>query len=364
MITNRLNRLFIYSFGIAAIVFSLTVAHAHHAVAGNFDMSQDIVLENAVLTELRFVNPHVYIYVDVPGDDGTTESWRCEMSAANHLRKRGWTAESLLPGQVMTVDGSPARREANVCHVGLITLPDGSTLSGSVGRPSAELVQGTLVSPEDAEARPSYLPNGQPNLGGPWVATVESLDMTPVNATLEGAQAGAGLVRHFDSPALRCEPTNIVLDWIFEREQNDITQTADTVTLHYGYLEQVRTVHLDQTAHPVDLEPSRLGHSIGRWEGDVLVVDTVGFEPGVFYYAGELGFTMHSAEWHVVERFSVSDDGLALTRDYTFTDPLYMEGSYSGTDTVSLTDEPLVPYECEELSGDNNLRPDGSTALE
>jgi len=351
-----MTRVFIRLCGISTVLLTSATAHAHHAVAGNFDLSQHIVLEDAILTEFRFVNPHVYIYIDVPGDDGTTESWRCEMSAANHLRKRGWTPDTLLPGQVMTVDGSPARREANVCHVGLITLPDGSTMSGSVGRPSAELVQGTLVSAEDAETRPRILPSGRPNLGGPWVATVESLDMTPVDATPEGAQAGAGLVRHFDSPALSCMPTNIVLDWIFEREQNNITQTADTVTLHYGYLEQVRTVHLDQAEHPPALEPSRLGHSIGRWEGDVLVVDTIGFEPGVFDYAGELGFTMHSAEWHVVERFSVSDDGLTLTRDYTFTDPLYMEGSYSGTDTSSLTNEPFVPYDCEELSGENNRR--------
>ena len=321
-------------------------------------MSQHIVLENAVLTDFRFVNPHVYIYVDVPGGDGSTEPWRCEMSAANHLRKRGWTADSLQTGQIMTVDGSPARRETNVCHVGLITLPDGSTMSGSLGRPSVELVQSTLVSAEEADTRPRILPNGQPNLGGPWVATVESLNMMPVNATPEGVQAGAGLVRHFDSPTLSCEPTNIVLDWIFEREQNDISQTAATVTLRYGYLEQVRTVHLDQTEHPVDLEPSRLGHSIGRWEGDVLVVDTIGFEPGVFFYAGSLGFTMHSSEWHVVERFSVSDDGLTLTRDYIFSDPLFMEGSYSGSDAVSLTNEAYVPYECEELSGENNVRPD------
>ncbi len=355
-IINKSRFLFVCWIGIPTMIATLPPARAHHAIAGNFDMSRHLVLEDAVLTDFRFVNPHVYIYVDVPGEGGSTEAWRCEMSAANHLRKRGWTADTLQPGQEMTVDGSPARREENVCHVGLITLPDGSTLSGSVGRPSAELVQGTLVLAEDAEARPGVLPIGQPNLGGPWVATVESLDMVSVDATPEGAQAGAGLVRHFDSPALECEPTNIVLDWIFEREQNDILQTADTVTLRYGYLEQVRTVHLDQAEHPENLEPSRLGHSIGWWDGDVLVVDTAGFEPGVFDYAGELGFTMHSSEWHVVERFSISDDGLTLTRDYTFSDPLYMEGEYSGSDTASLTDEPLVPYGCEELSGENNLR--------
>ena len=352
-VLGKFGRLFV---GIAAVPFTAAAVHAHHAVAGNFDVSQDIRLEDAVLTEFRFVNPHVYIYLDVPGEDGAATAWRCEMSAANHLRRRGWTADSMVPGQVMTIDGSPARREANVCHVGLITLPDGSTMSGSVGRPSAELVQGALASAENVETRPRYLPDGQPNLRGPWVATQESLDMPRVEPTPAGVQAGAGLVRHFDSPALTCSPTNIVLDWIFEREHNNISQTADAVTLHYGYLEQTRTIHLDEAEHPAALEPSRLGHSIGRWEGDVLVVDTIGFEPGVFDHVGDHGFTMHSEQWHVVERFSIGDDGLTLTRDYTFADPLYMEGSYSGRDTVSQTTEPYVPYDCEELSGDNNRR--------
>ena len=68
---------------------------------------------------------------------------------------------------------------------------------------------------------------------------------------------------------------------------------------------------------------------------------------------------MHSDRWHVVERFRVSDDGRTLTRAYTFEDPLYMEGSYTGQDTHSLTSEPYVPYGCEELGGMNNQRPEG-----
>ena len=351
-----MGRIYVCLIGIVATLLDLAVSHAHHAVAGNFDVSQDIRLEDAVLTEFRFVNPHVYIYLDVSGEDGAATPWRCEMSAANHLRRRGWTADSLVPGQVMTIDGSPARREANVCHVGLITLPDGSTMSGSVGRPSAELVQGALATADQVGTRPRYLPNGQPNLQGPWIATQASLNMPRVEQTPAGEQAGAGLVRHFDSPALTCSPTNIIFDWIFEREQNNITQTADAVTLLYGYLEQIRTIHLEEAGHPAVLEPSRLGHSIGRWEGDVLVVDTIGFEPGVFDHVGAQGFTMHSEQWHVVERLFIGEDGLTLTRDYTFTDPLYMEGSYSGQDTASLTTDPYVPYDCEELSGENNRR--------
>ena len=181
--------------------------------------------------------------------------------------------------------------------------------------------------------------------------------MPSVESTAAGARAGAGMVRHFDSPALRCEPMNILHDWVFERESNDIYQDEDTITLQYGYLDQIRIIHLDQSEHPAQVSPSGTGHSIGRWEGDTLVVDTVGFEPGVLYHVGQAGFPMHSDQWHVEERFEVSADGRTLTRAYTFEDPLFLVSSYSGQDTHSLTTEPYVPYACENLGGRNNERP-------
>ena len=335
-------------------------ASAHHAIVSNFDLDRDLLLADGVLTEFKFVNPHVYLYLDVTDDQGAVNNWRCEMAAASRLRRRGWTAESLLPRQIISIDGSPARREENVCHVGTIILEDGTTLSEYDGRPTAEEVAGALVSEDSARARPAYLPNGQPNLRGPWVSTQPSLDVPAVEPTPAGALAAEGRVRHFDSPALRCETTNIVSDWIFERESNDIYQEDDRIILQYGYLDLVRTIHLDQSEHPEGIEPRVTGHSIGWWEGDTLVVDTIGFEAGVLDHLDWPRFRMHSDRWHVVERFEVSDDGRTLTRSYTFNDPLYMQGAFTGQDAHSLTNEPYVPYACEDLSGRNNQRPEGA----
>ena len=334
-------------------------ASAHHAINGNFDLDRDVFLAEAVLTEFKFVNPHVYLYLDVTDEQGAVTNWRCEMAAASRLRRRGWTGESLLPGQVMSIDGSPAWREDNVCHVGMIILEDGTTLSEYDGRPSADEVAGGLVAEDAARSRPAYLPNGQPNLRGPWVSTQASLDMPAVEPTPEGARVAEGRVRHFDSPALRCETVNIVYDWAFERESNDISQDDETITLQYGYVDLVRTIHLDLPEHPENIEPSVTGHSIGWWEDDTLVVDTIGFRAGVLEHLDWPRFRMHSDQWHVVERFRVSPDGRTLTRDYTFDDPLYMQESYTGQNTHSLTTEPYVPYACEDLGGLNNVRPEG-----
>jgi hypothetical protein len=150
-----------------------------------------------------------------------------------------------------------------------------------------------------------------------------------------------------DNPRLRCEPTNILFDWAFETDVNRIEQTADTITLRYGSMGIERTVHLNMTEHPRGVAPSRAGHSIGRWDGDTLVVDTIGFEPGILLADGRVP---HSGRLHVVERFTLGDEGRSLRRTFVATDPLYFEGEYKGADTVYVADVPYQPIACDDLS--------------
>ncbi len=144
---------------------------------------------------------------------------------------------------------------------------------------------------------------------------------------------------------MRCETTSILFDWTYDGAVNRITQTADTITLQYGQLGFTRTIHLNVTAHPATIEPSRAGHSIGRWENDVLVVDTVGFAPGVLSPP-----VMHTDRLHVVERFSLDPAGPTLMRSYVADDSVYFSGTYSGSDMLSVADVPYAPDACTELT--------------
>jgi len=95
----------------------------------------------------------------------------------------------------------------------------------------------------------------------------------------ELGEKAAAAFKPEDNPRFRCETTSIIFDWTFDGPVNRITQSGDTITLQYGQLGFTRTIHLN-AEHPSNIEPSRAGHSTGRWENDVLVVDTVGFAPG------------------------------------------------------------------------------------
>ncbi|MGD8810659.1 MAG: hypothetical protein PVG24_13705, partial [Gammaproteobacteria bacterium] len=125
---------------------------------------------------------------------------------------------------------------------------------------------------------------------------------------------------------------------------NRIRQADDAITIEYGR-GLTRTVQMNMAQHPADIDPTRGGHSIGRWDGDTLVVDTVAFEPGIL-----AGNVAHSDALHVVERFTLDPDTFALHREYVAEDPAYFTDEYVGEDTVMPADAPFAVDQCKELA--------------
>jgi hypothetical protein len=75
-----------------------------------------------------------------------------------------------------------------------------------------------------------------------------------------------------------------------------------------------------------------------------LVVDTVGFAPGVLSPP-----ILNSDKLHVIERFSLDPDKMLLTRAYTAEDPVYFKGQFTGSDVIGVADLPYKPDPCKEL---------------
>ncbi|HET8699852.1 MAG TPA: hypothetical protein VFO94_20385, partial [Gammaproteobacteria bacterium] len=171
---------------------------------------------------------------------------------------------------------------------------------------------------------------------------------SPVALTEAGKKAAEGFdPSSADNPRLRCEPTNILFDWTFETFVNRIVQDENAIRIQYGAMGIDRTIWLNEKEHPAVIEPSLAGHSIGRWENDVLIVDTVGFKPGVLSADTS---TMHSDALHVVERFSLDRERGALRREYVADEPKYFTGEYRGADTVLVSDLPYEAPSCDDRS--------------
>ena len=103
---------------------------AHHAFAAEFDGDRPVEFSGTV-TKVEWINPHVWIHIDVKKDDGTMENWAFEAGTPNVLFRRGFTRQSLLPGTDVLVDGYQAKDGTNRANGRDITLADGpSCFSG------------------------------------------------------------------------------------------------------------------------------------------------------------------------------------------------------------------------------------------
>jgi len=370
----------------AALAFAAP-AFAHHG-GGSFDLSKSITY-NGVLTKVELVNPHSWLYFDVTGPDGKVSHHRCEMRSVHVLRRSGWNKEQFPAGKAIVVEAAPDRVDPNSCYLNTIRFADGAHMDrygqyvkGSGGAPVE--VRGPVVTPAVAN-RPARLASGEPNISGDWapeqvvmadprgtggglvpLGRLKEIDAAggppargggggrrgapPAGPRLYGGteltDAGteaAAKFQQMDNPRFHCETTSIIFDWTFDGPVNRITQKKDTIEILYGQMGLKRTVYMNVKDHPATVKLTRAGHSIGRWEGDTLVVDTARFLPGVLN-----GPVRNSDKLHVVERFTLDPKTMKLARTYEADDAVYLKGIYKGNDVIGLADAPYAQDHCKE----------------
>ena len=112
---------------------------AHHSQRPFYDYDQWVEIEGSV-NRFAFGNPHPVLYLKVTGPDGETVEWKLLFPPASVLKRRGWTAEQFVPGEVITARGRPSRQPGTHGMAGLtITRFDGTVVfRGSAGASSEE----------------------------------------------------------------------------------------------------------------------------------------------------------------------------------------------------------------------------------
>jgi hypothetical protein len=290
-------------------------AFAHHSAAA-YDMTRVVSIEGTVAA-LSWKNPHVSMTLETQGPDGAPLLQEIEVMSVAQARGLGLRREAISPGQHLVVRAAPSRRGPKERVFGVVV-----TTNGGVAMPLSSFARFSAATPSAVEAR---------GIAGRWVPTVESF-VTTVAATAAAPVTEAGraarqaaLSRYYAPGGAGvgiCTPLIPPLLHVFP-DLRTIEVTAATVVIlsETNGMMQRRIVHLDQQTHPAGLEPTAEGHSVGRWEGESLVIDTVGFTPSE---TPDLTLLPTRPDTHLVERLTLTQDRRHLEYEFTIDAPEYL----------------------------------------
>jgi hypothetical protein len=291
----------------AATLAVAGVAFAHHSPAG-YDQTKEMILDGTI-TELNWKNPHIYFLLETTRPDGTTYEQEIQAGSISVATTLGITRELLEPGSRVSVRVHPSRRgDGRVAWGVNMTDDEGVTYSLDIG--------GDIDAADRSVVAES--------IAGSWVPTTGALRRPGLGLRdlpmTDAARAGREDFESWRRLEASCTqwPAPRVMVFMVQRT---IAVADDQVTIDFDWMGAQRIVHLGMTEHPADLEPTIQGHSIGHWEGETLVIDTVAFEPNLSGI--NLGVPAGAGK-RMVERLSLTEDRRHLLYEYTIEDPEYL----------------------------------------
>ena len=121
---------------LAVITSAALPVVAHHSFAAEFDADKKVTLKGNV-TKLDWMNPHIWLYLDVKDEKGVATKWQCEGGPPNTLTRNGWTKSAIKIGDMITIDGTLAKDGSKTCNASRVSLPDGRRVFAGSSNPEA-----------------------------------------------------------------------------------------------------------------------------------------------------------------------------------------------------------------------------------
>jgi hypothetical protein len=349
------------------------LAAAHHAVAAKFDDTKRTQL-TGIVTNVDWRNPHVHVFTNVARADGTVENWAVEIESTVLLKRSGWSADTLRPGDAILVDGPVARDGSRQVWGESVVATATNRQVYNVTDTGPRLPLAPRPTPRSADGKPFL--GSSDDAGGYWAYPTSTVMMQAganVQMNKDGLLArvadaprvapfqpwALGLYRHrqerhlADDPGfLNCKNPGAVRQFQTPYGVQFVEDPArDRIfVLIGGGNRNYRIIYSDgreQTGQVQgdDDNPLYYGRAVSHWEGDTLVVRTTGFNEDFWFTNGGLP---HTDQLSLVERFSRPDYD-TLRYEVTVDDPgAYTAPWSSGWELKWVGGEELPVYFCQD----------------
>ena len=317
-------------------------ATAHHSRA---EFTSDFQELEGELISVDWSNPHPTFELQVEGSDGA-ELWEIQGYGSLYtLRRAGVTGDYFRPGDPVRLAGRISTKRENLFLVSNLLLPDGREV---VFRRDADPVwQAVAVGgAESFVPTESDLVNAAAENRGIfrlWSRPDQGVHSTRLPPFTAAATASMAAWDALDDTSMACIPKGMPMAMTTPHPY-EFVDDGDSIKILGHEFNIVRTIHMNDAGDPSAQPLSHLGYSVGRWEGDILVVETSRINWPLFSSRG----VPQSEAVEIVERYTLSDDQSLLSYETTITDPgtfvdgpVFVEGHW-----VALGETP-EPYDCK-----------------
>jgi hypothetical protein len=327
-------------------------ALAHHSFAPHFDAERPVDISGAVL-DYEARNPHSYLHVSAVDENGRSHEYVCESHGVTQLSRTGLTPAMLTPGTKVRVVGSQSRHDPYMCFFNSVQFADGRTID----------VNGPARAP--GSAQPAV--GERHDIFGRWLLAPASRATSGPQPMLDfltpaGEKAVAAYDPFKDDPTFRCDPVAIRRVWGAPGTPLEIIREKDRVILRHEWMDVERVIDLAAKQHPAGAAKSSLGHSIGHFEGDTLVIETANYPPGVLsQYVEQPGKPtrgmLHSAALTSVERLHLDAQRQRLVVEIDLADPEFFTRPFpTATYEYAPTALMLEPFRCSPENVNGSVR--------
>lgn len=305
-------------------LFCLTASSlvfAHHGTF-TFDGNTTITLEGEIV-RFNWTNPHSSLVLAVTDNKGILTEYFVEADGPSILGPLGVTQNSLQPGDKVIAYVSPSRNKANNSKGNTVVL----------GR---EIIKedGTIIGLSVAYTRRLERDNAPQTRSviGTWVPDQRALfDFVESRANWPLTEAGKDSIESYNTlavfPQSECIPATSPTLLMYPTAKV-FTQSDTFITLNTDWMGARRTIYMNIEDHPPATERFLLGHSIGRWQGTRLLVDTRNYTDNSIGLAFGISSGVNK---HLEEVFELGEDGRTLSYTYTLEDSDYLAEPVSGS---------------------------------